>query len=117
MKSKLILCLALALSGASTFSFACRGEDTNIVHKDKIPGVDDVRTLVIKIPGLKDTIYYTEQPTLFTVDMVVASHRFDEKYKFPNVDELHRQVWLLRAHLLDDGTALRFCIADSTLGT
>jgi hypothetical protein len=77
-------------------------EDTHIVHKDKIPGVDEIRTIVIKIPGLKDTIFFTEQPTLFIVDMVVASYRFDEKYTFPKVDELHRQVWLLRA----DGTSI-----------
>jgi hypothetical protein len=106
MNPKIILCLALVLSGAFIFPlaipFACRGDDTNIVHNDKIHVVDDIRTTVIKIPGLKDRIFFTEQPTLFTVQMVVANYRVDEKHTFPEVDELHRQVWLLRA----DGTSL-----------
>jgi hypothetical protein len=100
MKPKFILCLMLALSGALTFSLVCRGEDTYIVHNDKILKADGVR--IIKINGLKDAIYFTEQPTLITVQMVVASYPSDEKQAFPKVDELHRQVWLLRV----DGTPI-----------
>jgi hypothetical protein len=43
MKSKLILCLALVLSGGFNFSLICRGDDTNIIHND-MSGVNGVQT-------------------------------------------------------------------------
>jgi len=107
MKSKIILFLYIAfiLGGAFIFSHVissvCRGDDANIVH-DKIPGIGDVQEVNIKIPGLDEHLFLTEQPTLFTVQTVVASYRDDEKHATPKVSELHRQVWLLRA----DGTSI-----------
>jgi len=53
MKTQLFLCLALVLSGGFIFPlaipFACRGDDTNIVHNDKMSGVDDVQICNMKL--------------------------------------------------------------------
>jgi hypothetical protein len=123
MNSKLLLCLALILSGAPVYSL-CHANGTNTVQIGNITNSDDVQTTVIKIPGLTNIVVFTEQPTQFTVQMYVDDYPEEipvrdflhghekqlaadlaavrEKHKPPKVNELHRQVWLLQA----DGTAI-----------
>jgi hypothetical protein len=91
--------------------FACRGDAMNIVH-DQISGMGDVPTIDIKLAGLDGQIFLTEQPTLFTVQMVVASYRDDERHATPEVSELHRQVWLVRT----DGTSIPQSIKPDVIG-
>jgi hypothetical protein len=121
--SKLLLCLALVLSGVLVYS-PCHADGTNNVHSGNIRNADDVQTTVVKIPGLEDRIIFTKQPTQFTVQMNVAEYPLEipardylsghgkqfaddfaaelAKYQPTKVNELHRQVWLLRA----DGTVI-----------
>jgi hypothetical protein len=104
MKPKIILCLALVLSGVIINPIVGRSNDAD---------VDDVRTTDIKISGLSEHLFFTEQPTRFTVQMIVASKRDDEKHTLPKVNELHRQVWLLRM----DGTSIPQSQKPAVIGT
>jgi hypothetical protein len=101
MKPKVILCITFVLS-VFICSLATRGEDTNTVHNEKYPGVGNVRTINLKMPGLNDTVFFNEQPTLFTVQIIVDGYRDNKEHITPKAGDLHRQVWLLRA----DGTAI-----------
>jgi hypothetical protein len=104
MKAKCNPRLAFALGGAFfvafVFPFACPGDDMSIVHDQIIPGMGRVQTIDIKFPGLNSHLFFTEQPTVFTAQMVVDSYRNGEKHATPNVSDL--QAWLLRA----DGTSI-----------
>jgi hypothetical protein len=112
MKIKLLLGLALVLSGTYGSLPLSRADDTNAVNTAKYPGIGDVKTVDVKIPGLNDTMFFTEQPTLFDVQMIVDGYRDSEKHTTPKAGELHRQVWLLRA----DGTALAQSQSPTVIG-
>jgi len=94
-----------AMPGYSGYWFYLRDFVTNAslaANDDKLTKTSDGRMGNIKMPGLNAPLFFTEQPTQFTVQLIVASYRDDEKHALPKVDELHRQGWLLRS----DGTSI-----------
>jgi hypothetical protein len=74
MEPKLLLCLALVLSGGLVCS-RCHADGINNVPSGNIRSADDIQTTIIKMPGLENGVIFTEQPTQFTVQMDVAGYR------------------------------------------
>jgi hypothetical protein len=105
-----------AMSGFTGYWFYLRDFATNaamVTAADKIISNGDLRMGTIQIPGLNELVALTEQPTQYTVQVIVASYRDHEGLIYPKVDELHRQVWLLRP----DGTTIPQSQKPEVLGT
>jgi len=104
-----------AMPGYSGYWFYLRDFVTNTLTETRAVRVDNVKDcqdMVITMPDLNESIFFTKQAEQYTVQLVITEYPGNAYRPMPQVDELHRQVWVLPA----DGTAIPQVQPPDTIG-
>jgi hypothetical protein len=99
MKPKILLCLALVLSGGFDF---CRADQANAITSTNLSVVEIVNPQgSVDLPNLGQAIL-REQPTDLSLQVPIGSRKNGEEFPISNSSTLDLQVWLLKT----DGTSI-----------